>query len=238
MTVTAQRETEPELRDLVATASRVLFDQGLADYLGHCSARVPGTDRVIIKPKHSTKTRSLGSLGADDLIVIDLEGNLVEGTEKPPAECCIHTAIYRSRPDVGAVVHTHQPSSTLLGVIGADLLPVLHIPSVLTDGGSIGTWPCPLLVTTPELGAELAAALGDRSLCHLQGHGIVSVAADIQTATVRAVALEQLAEANLRILSTGRKPRVITPDELARLAETAAPIAGRWAYYVQMLEKD
>lgn len=237
MTVTAAQGIEAELREQVATASKVLFDQGLADYLGHCSVRVPGTDRVIIKPKHSTKTRSLGSLTAADMVVIDLDGNLVEGTEKPPAECCIHTGIYRSRPDVGAVVHTHQPSSTLLGVVGADLLPVLHIPSVLTDGGEIGSWPCPLLVTTPELGAELATALGDRSLCHLVGHGIVSVAPDIQAATVRAVALEQLSEANLRILSTGRKPRVITPDELAQLAEMAGPISGRWAYYVQMLDE-
>jgi ribulose-5-phosphate 4-epimerase/fuculose-1-phosphate aldolase len=225
-----------EARELAAVASRVLHHQGLADYLGHCSVRVPG-DRMVIKPKHSTRTRSLGTMSAADMLVVDLDGNVVEGTEKPPAECCIHIEIYRARPDVSAIVHTHQTSSTILGAIGAELMPVMHIPAVLTSGGAIATWPCPLLVTTPELGRSLAAALGTGQLCHLQGHGIVSVAPDVQTATVAAVALEQLAEANLRILQTGRKPRVITPDELAELTRTAGPVAGRWAYYLQLMEQ-
>ncbi|MGH3170894.1 MAG: class II aldolase/adducin family protein, partial [Trebonia sp.] len=121
---------------------------------------------------------------------------------------------------------------------GADLLPVLHVPAMLTDGGTMPAWPCPVLVTGPELGQKLAAALGTASLCHLQGHGIVSVAADIRRAAVTAVALEQLAEANLTILQTGLKPRVITPDELDELRAGLASIDGRWAYYVQLLGEE
>ncbi len=227
--------SEAQLRELVATAGRVLYQQGLTDYLGHCSARVPGTDRVVIKPKHSKTVRSPGDLGPDDMIVIDLDGNLIEGSDAPPSECFIHTEIYRARPDVQAVVHTHQRAATLLGIIGAELLPVLHVPAVLTDGGTISTWPCPQLVTGPELGRKVAAALGTAGLCHLQGHGIVSVAADIRRAAVTAVALEQLAEANLTILQTGLSPRVITPGELDELRSAVASIDGRWAYYVQLL---
>lgn len=226
---------ESDLRRLVATAGRILYRQGLTDYLGHASARVPGTDRVVIKPKHSTTVRSPGVLGPDDMIVIDLDGTLIEGEDPPPSECRIHTEIYRARPDVGAVVHTHQPAATLLGVMGADLLPVLHVPAVLTDGGTMPTWACPLLVTTPELGRKLAAALGTAGLCHLQGHGIVSAAADIRRATVTAVALEQLAQANLTILQTGLKPRVITPEEVEGLRGAVASVDGRWAYYEQLL---
>ena len=227
--------TEAELRELVATAGQVLYQQGLTDYLGHCSARVPGTGRVIIKPKHSKRVRSPAALGPADMVVIDLDGNLVEGADAPPAERFIHTEIYRARPDVSAVVHTHQSAATLLGVIGGDLLPVLHVPAVLTDGGTMPTWPCPLLVNGPELGRKLAAALGDAGLCHLQGHGIVSVASDLRRAAVTAIATEQLAEANLTILQTGRAPRVITRGELAELRQTVAAIEGRWAYYVQQL---
>jgi ribulose-5-phosphate 4-epimerase/fuculose-1-phosphate aldolase len=226
---------ERELRHLVATAGQVLYRQGLADYLGHCSARVPGTGRVVIKPKHSTTVRSPGELSQADMIVIDLDGNLIEGDDPPPSECFIHTEIYRARQDVQAVVHTHQRAATLLGVVGADLLPVLHVPAVLTDGGTIPTWACPLLVTTPELGRKLAASLGTAGLCHLQGHGIVSVASDIRRAAVTAIALEQLAEANLTILQTGLPPRVITPAELSELRKSTASIDGRWAYYVQLL---
>jgi ribulose-5-phosphate 4-epimerase/fuculose-1-phosphate aldolase len=235
--VTTDGPDEGELRELVATAGRVLYQQGLVDYLGHLSARVPGTDRVVVKPKHSTRTRGMHSLTAADMVVVDLDGRLVEGEERAPAEVFIHTEIYRARPDVLSVCHTHQPSATLLGVIGADLLPVLHVPSVLTDGGRMPTWPCPLLVTSPERGSELAAALGDATLCHLQGHGIVTVAADVPTATVVAVALEQLAEANLRILQTGRSPRAITAEEVAELRREAAPVAGRWAYFLQLLDE-
>ena len=230
-------ETTTQLRELVATAGRILYQQGLSDYLGHCSARVGDTDRVVIKPKFSTKTRGMYSLRAADMVVVDLDGQLVEGQERPPAEVFIHTEIYRARPDVRAVVHTHQPTSTLAGVLGAELHPVLHVPSVLTDGGSIATWPCPLLVTTPERGRQLASALGDGRLCHLQGHGIVSVAADLQSATVTAIALEQLAEANLRILQTGLRPRAITADELAELRRELGPTAARWAYYKQLLDE-
>lgn len=238
----SQTPAQDDLRGLLASAHRVLHHQGLVDYLGHSSLRVPGTDRIIIKPKHSPRVRSLGDLTADDMIVIDLGGDLLEsgaaGTaERPPAECFIHTEIYRARPDVSAVVHTHQPAATLLGVIGGELLPVLHVPSVLTDGGAMATWPCPLLVTSPELGKRLATALGDGRLCHLQGHGIVSVAGDLRLAVLAAIAVEQLAEANLTILKTGRRPRVIEPEELAELGRTVASIDGRWAYYRELAER-
>lgn len=227
--------TERELRELVATAGSVLQRQGLVDYLGHCSARVPGTERVIIKPKHSRRVMSPAALGPDDMVVIDLDGNLLEGNQAPPSEVFLHTEIYRARPDVQSVVHTHQRAATLLGVIGADLLPVLHVPAVLTDGGTVAAWPCPLLVTSPELGSKLAAELGGGKLCHLQGHGIVSAGTDVPRAVVTAIAFEQLAEANLTILQTGRSPRVITPAELDGLAGAVAPADGRWAYYVQQV---
>jgi ribulose-5-phosphate 4-epimerase/fuculose-1-phosphate aldolase len=243
MPVSGTDAVERELRETVALAHRVLCHQGLVDYLGHCSARVPGTDRVIIKPKHSPRVRSLGDLTADDMMVIDLDGNPLDGTdgatERPPAECFIHTEIYRTRPDVTAIAHTHQPAATLLGIMGGDLLPVLHVPSVLVDAahpdGPISTWPCPLLVNRPRLGAELAAALGSHRLCHLQGHGIVSVADDMRLAVLAAIATEQLAEANLTILRSGLKPRVITPDELAELSTTVASLDGRWAYYTELV---
>src|SRR5256885_6770840 len=162
--ISSRHPEEDHLREALAAAHRVLYHQGLVDYLGHCSVRVPGTDRVLIKPKHSPEVRGLGGMRPEDMVVIDLDGDLVEAgaagdSEGPPAERFIHTEIYRARPDVSAVVHTHQPAGTLLGVIGAELLPVLHVPSVLADGGHIGTWPCPLLVTSPDLGRRLAAAL-------------------------------------------------------------------------------
>lgn len=227
---------EGELREQVALAGRILHHQGLLDYLGHVSARVPGTDRVIIKPKHSRDVLGAHTLTASDLVVMDLDGALVEGDAPPPSERFIHTEIYRARPDVRAVVHTHQPRGTVMGVIGAELKPVLHVPSVLADRGRVSAWPCPLLVTDAAMGREVAAALGDGRLCHLVGHGLVSAAGDVRLATLAAIAVEQLAEANLTILATGLEPRVITADELDTLERTLASTDGRWGYYADLAE--
>ena len=145
----------------------------------------------------------------------------------------IHTEIYRARPDVGAVVHTHQRAATLAGVLGVPIEPVLHVPSTFV-GSDPPTWPRPVLVDTPELGRELAAALGTGRFCHLQGHGIVSVAGDVREATVGAVMLEQLADAALLAASLGRAPRVIARPEIETLRGQVAGVAGRWAYYCQL----
>ena len=236
MTVDYDTGDERELRELVAMAGRILYQQGLVDYLGHVSHRVAGTDRVVIKPKFSTRTRGHHSVTPGDLVVIDLDGTLVEGTERPPAEVFIHTETYRARPDVASVVHTHQPISTLMGVIGAPILPVLHVPSALLDDvEDMPTWPSPLLVTDPERGREVAAALGTHHACHLQGHGIVTVGPDVKSSAVRAVMLEQLAQLSLAIAQTGRAARVITPDERRELQRESGPVAGRWAYYTQLV---
>jgi ribulose-5-phosphate 4-epimerase/fuculose-1-phosphate aldolase len=220
-------------RELVAQAGQVLTALGLVDYLGHASARLPGTDHVVIKPKHSPTVRSMAGLGPEQMIVVDLDGKLIEGAAAPPAEVFIHTEIYRVRPDVGAVVHTHQKSATLCGVVGVPIEPVLHVPATFVDHDP-PTWPCPVLVDTAERGAQLAAALGSERFCHLQGHGIVSVAADVREAVVGAAVLEQLAEAALTAASIGAKPRVIPPDEIATLRGQVAPVMGRWAYFCQL----
>jgi L-ribulose-5-phosphate 4-epimerase len=224
---------EDDLRALVATSCRIIYRLGLSDYLGHPSARVPGTERVIIKPKHSERIRGMDTMTAADMVVVDLDGTLIEGQDAPPSEVFIHTEIYRARPDVLAVVHTHQPVATELGVYGVPILPVLHIEAPLLEE-PMPTWPSARMVVTPELGREMAQALGGHRVCHLQGHGIVSVGDDMRQATLGAIYLERLARATLTGLQIGRQPRVIPPDEIADLKRTVAAPAGRWAYYVEL----
>jgi L-ribulose-5-phosphate 4-epimerase len=224
---------EAELKAMVATACRIIYRLGLSDYLGHPSARVAGTDRVVIKPKHSERIRGMDTMTAADMVVIDLDGQLVEGQDPPPSEVFIHTEIYRARPDVLAVVHTHQPVATELGIYGVPILPILHIEAPLVEQ-PMPTWPSARMVVTPELGRELARALGTHRVCHLQGHGIVSVGDSVREATLGAIYLERLAKANLVGLQIGRQPRVIPPHEIEDLKQTVAAPAGRWAYYVEL----
>lgn len=225
--------SEAELRELLATSCRILYRLGLSDYLGHPSARVPGTDKVWIKPKHSPRVRGMDRMAADMMVAIDLDGNLLEGDEQPPSERFIHTEIYRARPDVLSVVHTHQPISTLMGIVDLPILPVLHIQSPLVER-PVPTYPHAVLITTAELGRGVAEALGDHQVCHLQGHGIVSVATTVQEATLGAIHLEHLAEACFKAAQVGRQPRVIPPEELEALRRDRASPAGRWAYYVEV----
>jgi L-ribulose-5-phosphate 4-epimerase len=224
---------ETELRHLLAQSCSILYRLGLTDYLGHPSARVPGTDRVIIKPRHSLQVRAMDRVSGDDMVVIDLEGNLIEGQAGPPSERFIHTCIYKARPEVQAIVHTHQPMATMMGVAGAPILPILHVEAPLVEHG-LAVWPCAKLVTDNGLGEELATALGNHPVGILQGHGIVSVAGSVQDATIGAIHLERLAEANYRVLSINRQPRVIPPDEIAHLKERQVGNEVRWAYYAEL----
>jgi ribulose-5-phosphate 4-epimerase/fuculose-1-phosphate aldolase len=224
--------TEAELRQLLADSCRILFRLGLVDYMGHPSVRIPGTDRVLIKPRHSRRVRSQDRLGPDDMVIIDLAGKLVDGADAPPGERFIHTCIYRARPDVQAVVHTHQPMATVMGIAGAPIEPILHVESALVER-PVPVWPCAKLVTDEGLGAELAKALGDHAVVHLQGHGIASAAATVQEATINAIHLEHLAEATWKVLAMGRQPRVIPPGEIHQRAATGVGWDVRWAYYAE-----
>ncbi len=230
------RDASGTFREVVATACRTLFRIGLVDYMGHASARVPGTDRVVIKPRHSERIKGMNRLTAEQMVVVDLDGNLLEGGDPPPSERFIHTGIYKARPDVGGVVHTHQTLATLFGVVGREILPILHVEAPLVKRG-VPIYPSPELIESAELGDAVAASLADNSACHLQGHGIVTVGRDVQEATIRAIHLERLARANLIAAQLGT-PRVITPEEIERLEAPMVGYGVRWAYYSSLADDD
>lgn len=222
-----------EQRELLATACHILYKLGLSDYLGHPSVRLEA-DRILIKPKHSPKVRGMDRMRPKDMVVVNLAGKLVEGEHEPPSERFIHTEIYRARPDVVSVVHTHQPMATLLGIVGLPILPLLHVEALVVEQQPVPTFACAELVVSQDQGRRVAEALGDHRVCHLQGHGIVSVGQSVPEATLGAIHLERLAEVNYRVALLGRPPRVIPANELQALRGQLASPAGRWAYYAEL----
>jgi L-ribulose-5-phosphate 4-epimerase len=226
-------QTETELRKLLADTCRILFRLGLTDYMGHPSVRIPGTDHILIKPRHSVRIRAQDRIQPEDMVIIDMDGKLIEGRDGPPGERFIHTGIYRARPDVQAVVHTHQQMATVMSIAGEPILPVLHVQAALVER-PVPLWPCAKLVTDDDLGGQLATALGDHSVCLLQGHGIVSAAASVQEAAIGAIHLEHLADANYKVLAINKRPRVIPPDEIRQLVQTGVGWEVRWAYYAEL----
>ena len=224
---------EQELRQVLADCCRVLYRLGLTDYMGHPSIRIPGTSHILIKPQHSVRHRAQDRLTAEDMVIVDLDGNQVGKGDRPPSERFIHTCIYRARPDVQAIVHTHQHWATIMGIGEAPIEPILHVQGELVADG-VPLWPCAMLVTDNKLGDDMAKALGNQRALHLQGHGIVTVASELPLAAIDAIHLEQLAKANWRVLAMGRKPRVIPKDELSQRMATGVGWEVRWAYYRQL----
>jgi ribulose-5-phosphate 4-epimerase/fuculose-1-phosphate aldolase len=224
-----------ELRRRVALTCRILYQQGLADYLGHPSARIGESGYVVVKPKFSPRIKGFGAMTTDNMLVVDLDGHTHVGDDPPPSELSLHLEIYRARPDVKAIVHTHQLMSTLFGVVDRPILPLLHLEGPLVADG-IALYPSAKLITTPERGREMAQALGNHALMHLQGHGIVTTGPRIEEAAIAAIMLERLAHANYLAATLGT-PRVIPPDEIALLRAESQPPEGRWAFYSSLVEE-
>ena len=227
---------EREQRTLLASACRILYKLGLSDYLGHPSVRLDDS-RVLIKPKHSPRVRGMDTMGPDNMVLIDLDGNpLDQSVDPPPSERFIHTEIYKARPDVRSVVHTHQPMATLLGIVEMPILPLLHVEASVVEVQPVPMLACAELIVNSQLGGRVAQALGQHRVCHLQNHGIVSVGKSVQEATLGAIHLERLAEVNYKAALLGRQPRAIPPNELEALKTRLAAPAGRWAYYTELAE--
>ena len=123
--------------------------------------------------------------------------------------------------------------ATVMGVASAPILPILHVEAPLVERG-VPIWPCATLVTDNELGTQLAVAVGDHPVAILQGHGIVSLAGTVQDATIGAIHLERLADANYKVLAINREPRVIPSEEIEHLKRRQVGSEVRWAYYTEL----
>lgn len=208
------------LRERVALACRVLGMLELADgNTGHISARIPGTDRVLIRARGPAEL-GVAYMTTEQVIEVGLDGEVVSAPDpalKSPIEVFIHTEVYRARPDVASVIHIHPPIVVLFTICDVPLQPIFgaYNPSALKlamDG--IPTYDRSILIKTPELGAHVASTLGDRSVCLMRGHGITTAAGSIEEAAIAAIQLNELAEMNYRARLLGT-PRPISDEDRA-----------------------
>jgi ribulose-5-phosphate 4-epimerase/fuculose-1-phosphate aldolase len=169
-------------KDDLALCLRMLEHQGIIDFNGHASIRTEGGMFINIGAAQRSR------LTADDICTVDLDGNLIEGTGKPPLEFHLHAGIYRDRPDVGAVVHAHPSWSTFLTMTGHDYLPVFAQGTLVHPVPVLDT---PDSINSPEMSARLNAVMGDRPAALMKSHGAVTVGANIVEAFVLIVYLEE-----------------------------------------------
>lgn len=201
-----QRAAAQALKAMLADALSMLERAEIVDFNGHMSARLPGTDRVLINAGASVRS----ALTARDIVTIDLDGRPADGDAVPPMEFHIHTEIYRRRPDVHAVVHTHPLWSTLFSMAGEPVLAVTMQAAVI---GEIRRFDRTASINTQALGADLADSLGGARAVMLRSHGAVCVGADIVEAFVLAVYLEENARRQYLARPLGT-PANLGDDEL------------------------
>jgi HCOMODA/2-hydroxy-3-carboxy-muconic semialdehyde decarboxylase len=185
--------------DLVA-ASRILAAEGVLDGYGHVSMRHPGrADRYLI-------SRSLAPalITADDIMELDLDSNPVDERGRTMfRERFIHGMIFRARPDVMAVVHSHSPAVIPYGITAVKMRPTFHMAAFLYDEPpvfeirDVAGW-TNMLITSTELGSALAKTLGEKSVCLMRGHGNVVVGPTVPIAVFRAI----YTEVNARLQTT------------------------------------
>lgn len=222
-----------ELKEKIALGSRILAKLGLSDYLGHISARVPDTETVLIKGRGAEVGNMLNT-GPEHVLLVDLEGTPLEEGIRPPDEVVLHTEIYRARPDVAAMAHTHQELATAFGAAGKPILPMQGVmASVVTR--PLAIYESSRKIVTKEQGREVAAALGDSLAIHLRHHGVVMTGPSVEEAVVNTIWLEGQAKMTLMTTLLGN-PEPMRQDEAEIQAKEMFSVHGRWAYYLSLLD--
>ena len=215
--------------DRLATCIRMLERQGIIDYNGHCSIRT-GEGSMLINSGGCRRPVAT----ADDILTIDLDGDVLVGDGKPPLEFHLHAGIYRARTNVAAIVHAHPRWSTYLTMTGTAYCPVFAQGTLLHP---VPVLDSPDSVNTPALAARLAGVLGDRPAALMKSHGAVATGATIEEAFVRMTYLEENAERQVRAMQIG-KPYVFSDEEVAtfqRRLNTPALFSKAWNHFESKL---
>ncbi len=196
--------TAADLKDQLLQAARMLFQAGVMSHSGHgnMSARLPGTEQMLL-----TGTGTITQLKADELALITLDGEIVEGELPPVAREIIsmHTSVYRARPDVGAVIHTHSPHVTSFALAHKPL-PCAYEAMLrfgMTEDVPVADW-APR--GSPESVANIVAQLQrhpDASAVLLANHGLLAFSRDPLAAAQLVVVMEEAAELTLRAQALG-----------------------------------
>ncbi len=200
-----------ELKQNLADAIKMMERARITDFSGHMSARVPGTNHLLINSSKSIRS----TLTADDIVTIDLDGRLIEGVDAPPMEFHVHSEIYRRRPDVQAVAHVHALWSTFFSMAGVPLRPVTPQSSML---GEMPVFPKPTSINNKPIGEEVAEMLGGRRIILLRSHGAVIAAEGVIEVFALAVYLEENAYRQYMARQLG-EPYVLSAEERELMAQ-------------------
>jgi len=177
---------------------------------GNVSARDLQTGLVVIKPSGVR----YDDLRPEQMVIMDVEGRVVEGTLKPSSDAATHLYIYRHRPDVRGIVHTHSPYATAFAAVGKPI-PV-YLTAIADEFGG----PIPVgglaMIGGEEIGREVVRSIGGSCAILMKNHGVFTIGPSAEAAVKAAVMVEDVARTVYLALTLGQ-PEEIPADLVARL---------------------
>src|ERR1700751_4303098 len=202
-------KTIQDLKRRLIDAIAVLSPEGVLDGSGHLTAKIPGTETFLINPRYA------GVLAEPpDLCVVDFSAKRVAGKEPIPLETVIHSVIYKSRADVGSVLHCHPRFSILVGLQDSGLVPFNRDARIFADG--VPVFPNSAGINSDTLASQMLEAMGDHYAVFLKGHGIVVSEQTIEGNAVSGIRLERASRDQI-LLSSFSQPQPLTDGARGRI---------------------
>lgn len=237
----AALSVDPELIGDLATANHILFAEGVVDGFGHVSVRHPQHPELFL----IARSMAPALVGAQDILTLDFDGNTVGDARNSYLERFIHGEIYRARPDVNAIVHSHSPSVIPFGAVAsAALQPIYHMSAFLGAGvpvfeirGMAGNG-SDMLIRDRALGADLAKKLGLSNAVLMRGHGSTVSGENLKQTVYRAIYMEMNARLQMQAMALG-EISFLTPEEARAAAETTEGQVERpWQLWKRRVENN
>jgi len=203
-----------DLASKTVEVARGLFENHLViSTFGVASIRIPSTDKVLITPSGFSKL----TLNTNHLIIVDLDGKLVQGNFRPSVETAMHTYVHRHRPELSTVIHTHSPMACAFAAANMEI-PVVSAEQAFYLGGRVPLVRNYSLPGTTDT-SELAAVLKGLKNCNaalLRKHGVIVVGKTPEEALETAIVLEDVATMAWHSIALA-KPKEFTKKELEYL---------------------
>lgn len=206
--------TQEEAKQRLVTSGRILARHGHGDMTrGHLSVRVPGQPELFFMKAHSL---GLDEITVGNILTIDLDGQVVAGTARRHSEVFIHSEIYRARPGVEAVIHSHSANTVALSALDQPIRP-------LSQGGVMFAGCLPVytgtidLIRRPDQGRGVAEALGPHKAVLMRHHGVAMTGRTLEEAVVLLFMLESAAEIQLKAMAAGALAPEFPASDIADL---------------------
>lgn len=208
--------TPTEAKQKLIDAGLILEAEGHHDMTrGHISVRVPGKPALFYMKPHSY---GFDEMTMDNIVVCNLEGEKVEGTAPRHSEVFIHSEIFKARPDVNSVIHSHPDHAVAVSTLGRPIRAWSQPSALFVE--RVGWFTETIdLIRRKDQGAGVAKALGPHSVCMMKSHGVALAGGSIEEAVITGIMLENACRIQLLIEAAGNPLKEFPPDDLKLLQD-------------------